>query len=58
MDAIQSTVINFIDIEVATNLVESLDVMIEALIKKQEEEVDVRIIRQYLPRILEFLIKC
>lgn len=34
IDAIDKTVINFIDIEIATHLVETLDVMIEWLIKK------------------------
>lgn len=32
MDAIDKTVINFVDIEIATHLVESLDVLIESLI--------------------------
>ena len=38
-------------------MVESLDVIIEWCIKKQEQDVDVRVVRQYLPKILEFLLK-
>lgn len=34
IDAIDKTVINYIDIEIATHLVETLDVMIGWLIKK------------------------
>jgi len=34
IEAIDKTVINYIDIEIATHLVESLDVMVDWLIKK------------------------
>lgn len=46
------------DIETADHLVESLDAIITWSIKKKEEGIDVRMVEQYLPDMLEFLLRC
>ena len=58
IDAVDSSVIESIDIETAHHLVETLDTMIRALVKKQSEGVNVEMCRSYLPRILNYLIRC
>jgi hypothetical protein len=46
------------DLETADNLVESLEAIVTWTIKKKEEGVDVRMVEQYLPDMLEFLLRC
>lgn len=54
--AVEDTVIPSIDIETSRCMVESLDVMTTELIKKQSEGVDVRAVREHLPKVAEFLL--
>lgn len=54
--AVADAVIPSIDIETSRCMVESLDVMVTELIKKQSEGVDVRAVREHLPKIAEFLL--
>jgi len=46
------------DIETADNLIESLETIVEWCIKKKDEGVDVRMVEQYLPDMLEFILRC
>ena len=55
--AVRDTVIDSIDIETADNLCESLEVIITELLKKDKDGVDIRMVREYLPDILNFLLK-
>lgn len=54
--AVDKTVIPSIDIELSKCLVESLDVMVDELVKKQKEGVDIRHVQQHLPKMCEFLL--
>jgi hypothetical protein len=56
--AIDEKVIESVDIETADLLIHSLNVMIDELIKKQEEDVDIRIIEEHLPKITNFILRC
>lgn len=56
--AIQDTVIESIDIETADHLLETLDTMFTTLILKQSEGIDIRIIEDHLPSLLNFILKC
>lgn len=54
--AVKDTVIPSLDIESANGLVESLGVIIAALIKKQKEGVNIQMINSFTRDILDFLI--
>lgn len=56
MRAVEETVIPSIDIETSRCMVESLDVMVTELIKKQSDGVDIRVVREHLPKMAEFLL--
>jgi hypothetical protein len=56
--AVDEKVIDSVDIETADLLIHSLNVMIDELIKKQEEGVDIRIIEEHLPKITNFILRC
>lgn len=58
VNAIHDTVIDSIDIETADHLVETLYTMTTTLIEKQSEGVDIRIVEEHLPAILDFILKC
>lgn len=49
MHAIQDSVIDSLDIELATYLVESLDVMTTEMIKKKKEGLNVSVVENHLP---------
>ena len=57
MEAIKTTVILSLDIELATYLVESLDVMTTELIKKKKEGMNVSEVERHLPQMLSFLLE-
>ena len=46
------------DLETADNLIESIEAIVTWCIIKKDEGVDVRMVEQYLPDLLEFLLRC
>ena len=50
--------VDSLDVETADHLLETLSTMIEWLIKKKEQGIDVRLVEAYLPNLLNFLLKC
>mmetsp|Transcript_33001 Transcript_33001/g.50530 ORF Transcript_33001/g.50530 Transcript_33001/m.50530 type:complete len:384 (+) Transcript_33001:1458-2609(+) len=58
MKAVEDTVLDSIDLETADHLLETLSTMVEWLVKKKGEGVDVRLIEEYLPQLLKFLLYC
>ena len=56
--AVEETVIDSLDVETASILVKSLSVMVEEMIKKQSEGVDVQHIQEHLPKFVDFIVKC
>jgi hypothetical protein len=56
--AVEETVIDSLDIETADLLIHTLDVMVDEMIKKQGEDVDVRAIQEHLPKFTNFILRC
>ena len=56
--AVKETVVDSLDIELSINLIQTLDIFVTELIKKQDEGIDVSMCKQHLPDLLSFLIKC
>jgi len=54
--AVKDCVIDSIDIESADFMIESLDTIITELLKKEAEGIDIRMVREYLPDMLNFML--
>lgn len=58
MKAIDDTVIESLDIETANILIQCLTIIVNEMIKKQNEGVDVQHIHQHLPKFVDYILKC